>query len=516
MAVTKKHTSAAQGVEYMITRTNNTEISYANQAFARATGYTLEEVIGSSFLRYSDLTTPKIIGEDIRATVLGGQRWEGVLAVKCRDGSTFWSTTSISPWYENGKLTGSTAVRTMASEHEINKTKKLYKRITTHPKIFGIRAGKLVFRGIAAGLNLFLWRRVSVAIALCIAIPCATTLLFTYFFSESTAQISFNKLLLISSIVSIVSVGAVLALAYQTWFLPLRKSINELHLISSGELEGQNEHKAAGDLGLLENALTLMRKSLISMIEEIRSGISSMSIASGELSMGNLDLSRRTESQAASTAEITSGLGELIHMVAETANIARNAEKCASEAQNISEEGIQAVSAAVKCMAEIVESSRQMNSVVSTIESIAAQTNLLALNAAVEAARAGQHGRGFAVVAKEVRLLATRSVEATENIKDLIKNSMQRTNAGQVKVSAAASAIDQLSKAISTVDTMMVKVASGTKEQNTALDKIHHALEDIDQTTQQNAALVEQIYASTEMLTSQSKSLSTTVSVFRC
>lgn len=502
-------------ISYMITRTNKTEIAYANAAFAHATGYAIQEVIGSPFVRYLDPATPKAVGEDISATVLGGARWEGVLGVKRRDGSCLWALTSISPWYENGQLTGSTAVRTRASAKQIASAQRIHRLITKHPRRYEVKAGKLQFAGLAAIFNLFRADRFAFLAVVSAVTPALILTALNAALAAVGTQTTPFELIGAGLALSALAASVVVTVVRREVTAPLRRAINGLHLLSSGELQSVVKAQSHGDLAALTYALRLTQESLVSMIEEIRAGIASMTVSTTQLSAGNSDLSRRTESQAAATAQITASLGGLMDLVSRTAASAGNAERLADSAAQTSSRGNLAVEAVVECMHEIAQGARQMTEVMTTIEAIAAQTNLLALNAAVEAARAGEHGRGFSVVAKEVRVLANRAVEASSHIRKLIGASLKRTESGQTRVNAAAKAIDELGGAISNVNALMAEIAASSVHQNDALDEIHQALADIDETTQQNAALVEETSAATESLAAQARALAMTVKVFR-
>lgn len=515
MSAHSEQTTLDDSLAFMITRTNKAEIAYANPSFARATGYAIDEIIGSPFVRYLDPATPKAVGEDISATVLGGARWEGVLGVRRRDGSCIWMLTSISPWHEHGKLTGSTAVRTRATDEQIASARRLYHLITNYPRLYAIRAGKLRFAGLGRVLNLFRVNRLDLVVATATLTPVLLTGVLNWIWAIRGASHSSTSLLGFDAIFSAAICALLCLLVRRTIALPLRRIGDELHLLSSGELQTALRKHANGELAALPHALHMARQSLISMIGEVRAGLTSMSTSIGELSAGNSDLSRRTESQAAATAEITASLGGMMNLVSQTVVNTRHAEHVAAEARQSAERGGVAIQDVTASMQEIAQGARQMTDIMATIEAIAAQTNLLALNAAVEAARAGEHGRGFSVVAKEVRVLANRAVDASAQIRDLIGTSLRRTERSHEKVNAAANVIAELGTAVANVSALMTEIAASSTHQHSAMNEIHDALANIDDTTQQNAALVEQTSAATHSLAAQARLLEMTANAFR-
>lgn len=502
-------------LDYMITRTKESIIAYANPSFARAIGYPLDEIIGSSFVRYLDPSTPKVVSEDISATVLGGARWEGVLGVRRCDGSCIWTLTSISPWHEHGKPMGSTAVRTRASDEQVASTLRLYSLLKKYPRLCTIRAGKLRFAGVARALNLFRVNRLDVVVATAVLAPVSLTSGLSWILANQGASLSWAAQLGLGATLSVAIGSFICSLLRQTVTLPLRRIADDLHLLSSGELRTTLHEDAGGELATLSHALHMARQSLISMIGEVRAGLTSMSASTSELAASNSDLSRRTESQATATGEITASLGSVIERNSQTVVNARHADRVADEARQSAQRGQAAIEDVTVSMQEIAQGARQMTEIMATIKAIAEQTNLLALNAAVEAARAGEHGRGFAVVAKEVRALSNRAVDASAQIRGLIETSLTRTERSHEKVDAAATVIAELGTAVTNVSALMTDVASSSAHQHSAMDEILSSLANIDGDTQQNAALVEQIAAATQSLADQAQLLEMTANAFR-
>ena len=248
---------------------------------------------------------------------------------------------------------------------------------------------------------------------------------------------------------------------------------------------------------------------------EVRASVDSMKSATGEIEMGNRDLSNRTEVSASNLQETSAALTELTTSVKNSADAAVQATRLASDASDAATRGGEVVSSAVSTMDEIAKSSARITEIIGVIDSIAFQTNILALNAAVEAARAGENGRGFAVVAGEVRSLAQRSATAAKEIKELIGDSVGRVQNGSTLVAEAGTVIEEVVVAVKRVTDIMGEISSASEEQSSGIEQVNQAVTQMDQVTQQNAALVEQAAAAAESLEEQAEALRSAVAVFR-
>ena len=258
-----------------------------------------------------------------------------------------------------------------------------------------------------------------------------------------------------------------------------------------------------------------MNSSLISIVSEVRKGTDSIGTASAEIAAGNLDLSERTERQAGSLEETASSMEELTSTVKQNANNANQANQLAMSASDVAGKGGAVVAQVVDTMASINASSRKIVDIIAVIDGIAFQTNILALNAAVEAARAGEQGRGFAVVATEVRNLAQRSSAAAKEIKELIGDSVDKVDAGARLVDQAGATMEEIVASVRRVTDIMGEIAFATQEQLSGIEHINGAITEMDQTTQQNAALVEQASAAAVTMQEQASNLVEAVSVFK-
>ncbi|NDP60040.1 MAG: methyl-accepting chemotaxis protein [Oxalobacteraceae bacterium] len=274
-------------------------------------------------------------------------------------------------------------------------------------------------------------------------------------------------------------------------------------------------HVARGDTSSLMAQLLMMQTSLIGIVAGVRRGADTVSLASAEIAEGNMDLSSRTEQQASALEETSASMEELGTTVKQNADNARQANQLAQSASNVAVEGGQVVSEVVETMKGINASSRRITDIISVIDGIAFQTNILALNAAVEAARAGEQGRGFAVVATEVRSLARRSADAAKEIKVLISDSVEQVEQGTMLVTKAGTTMEEIVSSIGRVTDIMGEISAASMEQNQGVAQVCQAILTMDQATQQNAALVEQMAAGATSLNEESTELVQSMAAFK-
>jgi methyl-accepting chemotaxis protein len=297
--------------------------------------------------------------------------------------------------------------------------------------------------------------------------------------------------------------------------VPLSGAVRVAQKVASGELTSQVEVEGSDETSELLQALKDMNESLAKTVGDVRTGTELISTASQEIASGNADLSARTESQASSLEETASSMEELTSTVKQNADNARQANQLAVSASSVAEKGGNVVSQVVQTMGSITESSRKIADIISVIDGIAFQTNILALNAAVEAARAGEQGRGFAVVASEVRNLAQRSAGAAKEIKELITDSVEKVDAGSKLVDEAGQTMDLIVTSIRQVADIMGEITAATQEQSNGIEEVNTAISQMDEMTQQNAALVEEAAAAAESMQEQAELLSQAVSIFK-
>jgi len=296
---------------------------------------------------------------------------------------------------------------------------------------------------------------------------------------------------------------------------PLQEAVVIARSVAAGDLTRKIEVNSTDETGQLLQALQDMNASLVRIVSEVRSGTETIATASEQIASGNLDLSARTESQAGALEETASSMEELTSTVGQNADSAYEANQLALSASAVATKGGAVVAQVVDTMGSINASARKIVDIIDVIDSIAFQTNILALNAAVEAARAGEQGRGFAVVASEVRQLAQRSAAAAREIKQLIDDSVEKVDSGTQLVDQAGATMQEIVASVKRVTDIMGEISTASKEQTDGIQQVNQAISQMDATTQQNAALVEEAAAAAQSLQQQAAHLAGVVGVFK-
>jgi len=332
--------------------------------------------------------------------------------------------------------------------------------------------------------------------------------------AEQASQASRN--VLIAS--SLLAVGLAVALALvitRAIVRPIHRAVEVAQTVAGGDLRSNIDDSSKDETGRLLTALKAMNDSLVGIVGSVRSSSDSIATGSTQIASGNADLSRRTEQQASSLQQTAASMEQMNATVRNNADTARQAVQLAGTASAAAQKGGEVVGQVVATMDDITESSRKIADIISVIDGIAFQTNILALNAAVEAARAGEQGRGFAVVASEVRNLAQRSAGAAKEIKDLINASVEKVSTGSRLVGDARASMDDIVAQVQRVTQLIGEIGTATAEQTDGIGQVSTAVSQLDQTTQQNAALVEESAAAADSLRQQATKLAEVVGVFK-
>jgi len=316
-------------------------------------------------------------------------------------------------------------------------------------------------------------------------------------------------------------VVAALATALASWIIansivqPFHRAVDVAVAIARGRLDNKITSDTRDEFGWLLHELKQMQKSLAATVMKIRTAADTIDCAAGEIAAGSTDLSSRTESQAASLQQASSSMEQLTTIVRNNTDRAHSVNDLASSAAVVARRGGSVVSEVVRTMSDINASAGRIVDIISVIDGIAFQTNILALNAAVEAARAGELGRGFAVVAAEVRSLAQRSATAAKEIKALINDSVDKIGAGARLVDSAGATMDEIVRSVDQVSTIMRELAEADASQSGGIEQINATVSQMDQSTQQNAAMVEQTAAAAMSMKQQASTLSEVVGQFK-
>jgi methyl-accepting chemotaxis protein len=332
--------------------------------------------------------------------------------------------------------------------------------------------------------------------------------------AEKSAQVT-TLALGAAGIIGLLLSGVIAVLLTRSIVGPLRSAVEVAERVALGDLTARVPVVGRDETAQLLTALNAMNDSLSSVVSAVRDSTDSIATGSAEIATGNTDLSHRTEHQASSLQQTAAAMEQVGVSIKTNAESARHATQLAASASQVAGRGGEVVAQVVTTMSEISASSRKIADIIGTIDGIAFQTNILALNAAVEAARAGEQGRGFAVVASEVRSLAQRSAAAAREIKQLIGSSVERVEAGSALVGQAGNTMTEIVDQVRRVSELMVEISHATQEQSSGISQVGDSVNQLDQVTQQNAALVEESAAAAESLKGQAQRLVEAVRVFK-
>ncbi|HZW21357.1 methyl-accepting chemotaxis protein [Noviherbaspirillum sp.] len=493
-------------------------ITYVNPYFIEVSGFTEEELLGAphNLVRHPDM--PPEAFADLWETLKAGLPWTGLVKNRRKDGDYYWVQANVTPVVEGGRVAGYVSVRTRPERDQVAAAEKLYARMRAgQAEDVLIRRGNVQHTGVRGWVGSLRRMPFSLSLGLKMGSLCGAIAIVGGVAANAVATRDPSLAWLLGALS-----GASVATGLYTWHSlhaaivqPVHEATVTARAIAGGDLSHSFNVSRQDDIGHLLRALQQMKVNLQAIIGDVRANVESITIGTDEIAAGNLGLSNRTEAQAASLEETASSMEQLAAAVKKNAENASQANRLGISATDIAARGGNVVQQVVSTMAEISASSRQVVDIVGLIDGIAFQTNLLALNAAVEAARAGEQGRGFAVVAAEVRNLAQRCAVAAKDIKELIGNAAQKVEVGTVLVNDAGSTMAEVVASVKRVSGIMGEISTASLEQDSGIEQINQAVLQMDEATQQNAALVEQSAAAAAALADQAQRLTQTVSMFR-
>jgi len=493
-------------------------INYANPYFIDVSGFTEQELIGApqNLVRHPDM--PVEAFADLWSTIKSGMPWTGLVKNRCKNGDYYWVLANVTPVIEQGKPVGYLSVRTKPTREQVRQADDLYRQFKAgNPNRMRIVNGRGVSTGIAARLaamtRISLNRQIAAATSLLVGVLLLQAL--ALLVMDDATMMKMHNWLGGAAVFAMLGMLLFGRSLYVNVALPLKQATSAARMMAGGDLTSSIAIQRDDEVGQLLAALRQTNINLHSIIGDVRANFDEISVATGEIADGNLDLSGRTESQASSLQQTAASMEQLTSTVQQSASNVASANQLAERAREVATQGGAIVSQVVLTMSDISASSTKILDIIGLIDGIAFQTNILALNAAVEAARAGEQGRGFAVVASEVRGLAQRSATAAKEIKQLIDVSIQKVNAGTALTNSAGVTMDEVIASVCRVSQVMGEISNSTREQSNGIGQVNQAVIQIDDITQQNAALVEQAAAAAGNLAQQARCVSQAMAVFK-
>jgi aerotaxis receptor len=504
--------------QYLISKTDlKGRLTYANPAFIEISGFTREELLGKphNIIRHPDM--PEAAFQDLWDTLKAGKPWLGLVKNRRKDGGFYWVLANAAPIFQGGEITGYASVRVMPDPDEVASAEAFYQAINEgHSTGYTVRAGQRVPVGWRALVHALAWPfspTLRAGMLRVSALFLATLAGATWFAATGGLEGTARTLMLGG-----IGAGALLSLGYgwvvaQRVIKPLEGAAKVARQVAAGNLQIAIDTSEQGEVGNLYFYLDMMRKSLVGIANDVRSGAYATAGTAQTLEASNTNLSARTEDQAASLQETAASMEELTVTVKQNADNAQLARELADTSMQTARRGGQVVHEVVNAMQGIHESSRKIADIVTLIESIAFQTNILALNAAVESARAGEAGRGFAVVAGEVRSLAQKSSAAAKEIKGLIDESVSRMAIGSEQAERAGATMNDIVESVQRVTDIMAEISTASIEQSSGLEQINQAIAQMDMVTHRNAGLVQDLGGTVHSLGHQAENLRIAIDV---
>ena len=487
-------------------------ITYCNQAFIDVSGYSREGLLGQahSLIRHPDM--PEEGFRDLWATIQEGKPWSGLVKNRRFNGDHYWVLANVTPLVEGGRPVGYLSVRTCPAREQVAQAEALYAAMRAEKAagrlVHTLREGR-VERGTLTGRIERLvrrWRRPALVASPLLAAVIGTIGMLVLGPRVGTAPAIGVALLVAAGVASVI---------HRSLVAPLAALVRFANQMAAGDLSATFDAQVGEEMAELYRALNQLKVNIRSIAGDTRTEIDQMREVVHELAGGNEDLSQRTQSQAARLEHTASSMEEITANVRSSADSATRGAALAAEATGTAERGSAAVEEVARSMGAIREASGNIAEIVAVIEGIAFQTSILALNASVEAARAGEHGRGFAVVASEMRELAQGEAGAAKQVRALIHASNDTVQAGTHAAEVARETMVTALRSARELGSLVAQMSAGYGEQLLGISEVNDSVGELDGITQQNAALVEEIAASSVSLGGQADRVADAVRVFK-
>lgn len=513
-----RHSFHTTNVEYILadndTLMSTTDlqsyITYTNDSFINASGFSTEELIHHphNVVRHPDM--PKQVFADMWQTLKRGEPWTGLVKNRRKNGDYYWVRANAVPIVRNNQTCGFMSIRTKAYPDEIARADTLYKKMNAG-ELTGHRfyRGLVVRRGIGRVLNLFktLPLRWQVRLPLLGLIPL-------------TALMLWWLALPLATLLTITGFQTICCLLICLWLnaqvsRPMEQVCKQALQVATGASHSVDHMQRADEIGTTLRAISQLGLMFRWLVNDVSSQVVTVRQGSDALAQGNDDLSERTRQTAVNVQQTLATMNQLATTVKHNTETACAADKLSLSTCNAATQGGEVMETVITTMDHIAHSTSQISSITSLIDSIAFQTNILALNAAVEAARAGEQGKGFAVVAGEVRSLASRSATAASDIRKLIAASTRNVESGSVQVQIAGRTMRDIVEQVENVTSLIAQISDATTHQAQGLTELTRAVDELDKITQQNASLVQDGALASAAVKHQATRLVDAVAVFR-
>ncbi|KAA5928203.1 MULTISPECIES: PAS domain-containing methyl-accepting chemotaxis protein [Pantoea] len=494
----------------MSTTDLNSHITYANDAFIEASGFSAEEINGQphNMVRHPDM--PPEAFADMWATLKQGEPWTALVKNRRKNGDHYWVRANAIPVVRDGKVQGYMSVRTKPTAEEVRQTEALYQDFRE-----GRSRGRRFHKGLLVRSG---WRRPASILKM---LPLRWRIRSTLLALLPLSVAGVWALGMTHAALAGFAAGMAALLTLSSLWLeqqisrPIERMCKQALSVATGASHKVEQMDRVDEVGVTLRAIGQLGLMFRWLVDDVSGQAINVLSASDAIARSNNELSRRTEQAAANVQQTAATMNEMTATVKSNTETAHEANSLSASTSHAASKGGEVMSEMMGMMGEIADSSKRIANITSVIDGIAFQTNILALNAAVEAARAGEQGKGFAVVAGEVRSLAQRSAKAASEIKMLVETSASRVQSGNEHASAAGRTMQDIVSQVQNVTALIAQISSATAEQATALSEVSSAVEDLDDITHQNAARVTESAEASGRMTHQANRLVEAISVFR-